>query len=175
MRRATASAGARSCGRRRGPVRRLPRAENRKLQRVPLALALRTRNLLARGHHDALIARLAIIANVFVSRHPAHPPIKVLPQAIISIIRQSKFSAITHKIERIRVLLLPRVARRRKAGAVATTSLVKDLHLATHAQPNRSTSHGIITKATKQMTKRPETERIAVHSSAALHRGACVG
>jgi hypothetical protein len=36
---------------------------------MTLARALRTFDFLARRHHDALVARLAILANIFVDRH----------------------------------------------------------------------------------------------------------
>jgi hypothetical protein len=39
------------------------------LQRVTLACTLGTLDLLACRHHDALVARLAIIANIFVDGH----------------------------------------------------------------------------------------------------------
>lgn len=44
-------------------------AENGELQRVPLAGALRAGNLRLGGHHQPLVARLAVVANIFVNGH----------------------------------------------------------------------------------------------------------
>ena len=56
-----------------GPVRGFSRAEDGKLQRVALARALRAIDFLPGGHHDSLVARVAIVAHVFVNRHRSIP------------------------------------------------------------------------------------------------------
>ena len=46
---------------------------------MPLARALRTFDFLPRGHHDTLIARLTIVANIFVDWHLHYVPLDLSP------------------------------------------------------------------------------------------------
>src|SRR5450631_2855673 len=74
MRSAAATAGGGTRAGRSRVIRGLPSAEHRELQRVPRAGALGALDLLARGHHDTLVARLAIIADIFINWHGSLPP-----------------------------------------------------------------------------------------------------
>ena len=67
--RAAATAGSGTHTGRGRPIRGFSRAEHGELQRMPLARALRAFDFLTLGHHNALVTRLAIIANIFVNRH----------------------------------------------------------------------------------------------------------
>jgi hypothetical protein len=69
IRRAATTAGGGSRAGGGSPIRGFSRAKHGELQSVTLARALRTFDLLGRGHHDAFVARLAIVADVFVNRH----------------------------------------------------------------------------------------------------------
>jgi hypothetical protein len=70
----------------------------------------------------------------------------------------------THKIERMRVPFLPTAPSAMNSGLKRTTTALKDRHLATHPQPKRSTSHGIVKNAIKHTTDKPETETMATQS-----------
>ena len=69
MGRAAATTGGGSRAGRGNSIRGFSRAEYGELHGVVFARTLGTFDFLARRHHDALVARLAIIANVFVDRH----------------------------------------------------------------------------------------------------------
>jgi|HubBroStandDraft_1064217.scaffolds.fasta_scaffold14584_6 hypothetical protein len=84
---------------------------------------------------------------------------------------KSKSIARTHRTDMIRVPLLPAAASTRKSGVKRMTIALNERHLATHAQPRRSTSHGIVRTAMTQTAKSPETERIAIQSTTIFQRG----
>ena len=88
-----------------------------------------------------------------------------------STMMQSKLIARTHRIDIVRVPFLPTEASSRKSGVERTTTVLKKRHLATHAQPRRSTSHGIVSTATIQTVNRPETASNAIQSTTVFHRG----
>ena len=73
MWRATATAGGGSRTGGGSSIRGFACAEDGELQRVMLTRALRAFDFLACGHHDALVACLAIIARVFVDWHLPSP------------------------------------------------------------------------------------------------------
>jgi len=88
----------------------------------------------------------------------------------MSTVMQSKLTARIHRMERIRVPFLPPAASKRNNGVERTTRPLNDRHFATHDQPKRSTSQGIVKKAITQTTNRPETETSEIQSTARFHR-----
>jgi hypothetical protein len=140
--------------------------------------------------HDFLELRLAVVADVFVDWHSwtfslpleysnfqrrdGVGSLKVVPKlrhGRTSTIMQSKLIARTHRTDIIRVPLLPAAASTRNSGVKRMTTVLKERHLATHAHPMRSTSHGIVRTAMTQTAKSPETERIAVQSTTVFQWG----
>jgi hypothetical protein len=139
---------------------------------------------------DLLELGLAIVADVFVDRHSLtlllphkysnfqrHDgvgSVKAVPRprhGRTSTMMQSKLIARTHRTDIIRVPPLPAAASTRNSGVKRTTTALKERHLATHAHPKRSTSHGIVRTAITQTAKSPETERIAIQSTTVFQRG----